>query len=216
MIPEAHDEKRLGRKVPLEAVEQRGIVARAQALPPDIFIDARLVSGTAPVRGQFRTETKIPGKMIGGGIDEQEKRPFAALARDDLRSLVEVKAVGFETAGAQILHVKIALDPGRGLEIARAEKSAVERIQAERLIAASAERMRQPARYPPARNARYRRGKTAVGACRQPGEYVVFSEPARTAGAFDHELPRGTVERLEVLVIARRDLDTGRGSNVEA
>ena len=84
--------------------------------------------------------------MIGDGIDIQEQRTVAALARDDLFGLLEVEAVRLETARPQIRHVHIVLDAGCGLEAARAEKSAVERIKAERFVTATGQRMRQPAR----------------------------------------------------------------------
>ena len=62
-----------------------------------------------------------------------------ALASDDFDGLIEIKTVSLEIARAKVPHIQITLDAGRRLEGTRTEKSAVERIEAERLIAAAAQ-----------------------------------------------------------------------------
>ena len=67
--------------------------------------------------------------MIGNRVDVEEERPLPALARDDLFRLVEIEGVTLEIFGAEIGHIEIAPDAGRGLESARAQEGAVERIE---------------------------------------------------------------------------------------
>src|SRR5262245_24870854 len=82
MISEAHQQKRFGREVVTETGEEGGIVALAQALPPQIFLDMGRVAEVAPIRRQIRPEAVVPRKMIGGEIGENKQRAAAALALD--------------------------------------------------------------------------------------------------------------------------------------
>src|SRR5262245_12062537 len=190
MVAKANDQERVGREVAFEPVKQRGVVLRAQSLPPDIFIDAGAVSETAPVRREFRTKTHIPREMIGGGVNEKKQRAAAAFAGNNVGRLVEVEAVALKAAGAEILHVEIAFNTGRRLKAAGAKKRAIKWIKAEGLVTAAGERIRQSARDMPGRDARHGCGKTSVRTRRQSGQHVIFGKPAGTARAFHDQLTR--------------------------
>src|SRR6478609_8054112 len=87
----------------------------------------------------------IPRKMIGNRVDIEEERPPSSFATDQIDGAGEVKAVGLETARAEIAHVQIVRDTGSRLKGARSQKRAIERIQAIGLIAAPLQRARQSA-----------------------------------------------------------------------
>src|SRR5665213_1005351 len=75
--------------------------------------------------------------------------------------------------------------------------------------------MRQPADDATGSNPRHGGSKTSVGSSRQSREHVVFSEPAWPTGAFHNKLACFAVQRLEMMVIAERHFNAGRGGDVE-
>ena len=154
--------------------------------------------------------------MIGDRVDVEEERPLPALARDDLFRLVEIEGVALEILGAEIGHVEIAPDAGRGLEGARAQEGAVERIEAEGLVAAMRQRRGQSAPDAAGGDARDGRCEASIGSRRQAGEHIVFREPARAAIALDDQLAGLAVKRAEMVLVTRRHVDAGDGGDVEA
>ena len=107
------------------------------------------------------------------------------------------------------------LDAGGGLETARAHERAIGRIERDGAVAAAAQRQRQAALDAARGDAGHEIGKPAERARRQPGEHVVFGEPARAAIALGQELALLAVERFEMAAIARRHLDAIGLTNVE-
>ena len=83
------------------------------------------------------------------------------------------------------------------------------------LVAAAAQRQRQSALDAAGGNAGHEIGKPAERARREPGEHVVFGEPARAAIALGQELARLAVVRVEMAAVARRHLDSCGLTNVE-
>ena len=154
--------------------------------------------------------------MIGGEIDEGEQRRLDRLLRDQLQRLVVEEAVGLDVLGAEIVRIEEVLDAGRGLEAARAHEGAIGRIERKRRVAAAAQRQRQAALDAARGDAGHEIGEAAERARRQPGEHVVFGEPARPAIALGEEFALDPVEGFEVAAIARRHLDAVGLTNVEA
>ena len=76
------------------------------------------------------------------------------LVRDHAGGVIEVKAVRLEHPAADVLAVDEILDARALVERASPEKSAEHRVDRERPVAASAQGLRQAARYPPAGDAR--------------------------------------------------------------
>src|SRR5215470_14865259 len=102
----------------LQSGKQRGIILRAQCLPPYVFVDIRSVAECAPVRRDFRAISKVPREMVRSSVDEQEQGTIAMFARNDVGRLVEIKAVTLEPTRAQIFHIEVALDSGGRLKAA--------------------------------------------------------------------------------------------------
>ncbi len=107
------------------------------------------------------------------------------------------------------------LDAGGGLETARAHEGAIGRIERERVVAAAAQRQRQAALDPARRDAGDEIGEPAERTRRQPGEHIVFGEPARAAIALGEEFTRLAVGRIEVAAVAPGHLDAFGLTNVE-
>ena len=105
--------------------------------------------------------------------------------------------------------------PVVSLETARAHERAEGRIERNRVVAAAAQRQRQSALDAARGDAGDEIGEPAERARRQPGEHVVFGEPARAAIALGQELALLAVERLEMAAIARRHLDATGLPNIE-
>src|SRR5258706_14815054 len=99
------------------------------------------------------------------------------------------------------------LDPGGGLEAARAHEGAIGRIERDRVVAAAAQRPRQSALDATRGDAGDKIGKPAERPRREPGEHIVFGEPAGAAIALGQEFALFAVERFEMAAIARRYLD---------
>ena len=153
--------------------------------------------------------------MIGDIVDVEEERPVAALALDNLDGLIEIETVGLEIRGAEVAHVQIMRDADRRLEGTRAEKSTVERIEAEGLVAATAQRQRQASIDVSRGDPGDGRRETSVGTGRKAGEHIVLGEPAWSADALDDELARLAVQRLEMMLIAGWHFYAWRDRNVE-
>ncbi|MBA7639787.1 hypothetical protein ES703_47447 [subsurface metagenome] len=154
--------------------------------------------------------------MIGREIDEGEQRRLGRLLGDQLDRLVVEETIGLDALGAEILGIQEVLDSGRGVEAARAHEGAIGRIERRGVVAAAPQRHRQAALDPARRNAGDEIGEAAERARREPGEHVVFRQPAATAAALGKELALLAVERLEVAAIAGRHLDACRLADVPA
>ena len=124
------------------------------------------------------------------------------LLRHQAQRLVVKEAVGLDIFGAEIVGVVEMLDAGGGLETARAHEGAKGRIERQRIVAAAAQRQRQPALDPAGRDAGHEIGKAAERTRRKPGEHIVFGEPARAAIALGEEFALLAVERLEIAAVA--------------
>ena len=108
-------------------------------LAADIFLYIRRIAEIMPVWREFGTQAGIPGEMIGDIVHVEKERPVAALALDNPDGLIEIETIGLEVRGAEISYVQIMRDADRRLEGARAEKGTVEWIEAEGLVAATAQ-----------------------------------------------------------------------------
>ena len=197
--------------------EEVGIIARAHALAANVFVGFRSVAEAFPLRRQVGTEGRSPWKVVGGDIDEDEERRCVSLAPDHVSRLAEIERIGLHVARrAHLLEIDEGLDPRAGLETPRAEEGAVGGIEAERLVAASAERVRQAALYAAGGDAGDIEHEAAIRARRKAGKHVVFGIPGRAAGRLDEQRARFAVEGPEVLAVPGRDFDAGRGRDVEA
>src|SRR5262249_39717921 len=185
MISEAHQQKRFGREVVTETGEEGGIVALAQALPPQIFLDMGRVAEVAPIRRQIRPEAVVPRKMNGGEIGENKQRAAAALALDQPCGLVIEKEIRFDAARADVFAVEKLIDARGPLEAARTHERAPGRIECKSPVAAPAQRMRQSAGDAAGCDAGDGIGEAREGARGKAGEDAVFGKPSRTARAFD-------------------------------
>ncbi len=207
MIAEPHQQERLVGEFALQPRQEFRIVLRAHRLPAQIFVDRRHVAQILPLRHQVGPVAVVPGKMIGGEIDENEHRAARVLLADHPRRSVEEETVGLDRFRAQIVLVVEMLHAGRGLEAARAHEGAERRIEREGAIAAAPQRRRQPAIDAAGGDAGHEIGEAAERARRQALQHIVFGEPARAAVAFDQEIALLAVERLEMRAIAVRHLD---------
>ena len=153
--------------------------------------------------------------MIGGEIDEREQRRRRRLLRHQAERLVIEEAVGLDVPGAEIVRVIEVLDAGGQLETARAHEGAEGRIQRDRIVAAAAQRQRQAALDAARGDAGHEIGEPAERPRRQPGQHVVFGEPARPAIALGQEFALLAVERVELAAIAFRHLDAAGRANIE-
>src|SRR5438270_2290306 len=139
MIAITYDQKRFSGEFPTQPLQKTPIVVRCHFLTANIFIDRWIIAGIAPVGRQLGTQALVPREMIGHRVNVKEERSANALTFDNLNSLIEIKTIGLEVARAKVDHVQIARDPCSLLESPRAQKSSIERIQAEGLIAAAAQ-----------------------------------------------------------------------------
>ncbi len=81
--------------------------------------------------------------MIDGHIDENEKRRSAALTLDQPQRLIVKEMIGLEIAlYPHLFQIDKVFDAGGRLEHAGAKEGAIERIKAERLVAAPSQRLR--------------------------------------------------------------------------
>ena len=165
VIPVAHDQKRLGRKVALKPRKELRIVALAHGLPPQVLIELRhCVAGCAPAsRREFRAEPIIPGKMIRREIDVEEQRSASVLAADLAQCDIEIEPVRLERSAAYVLAVDEILDTDAFVEGASAEKAAGHGIDRVGAIAAAAQSLRQAAPDPARGDACHEELETAIG-----------------------------------------------------
>ena len=105
--------------------------------------------------------------------------------------------------------------PVEAWKAARAHEGAIGRIERQRVVAAAAQRKRQAALDAPRGDAGHEIGEAAERARGQPGEHVIFGEPARPAIALGQEFALRPVIGLEVTAIARRHFDAFGLANVE-
>src|SRR5215218_2712677 len=185
-------------------------------LTAQIFVDVRPVAGIAPFAREIGAEAEIPREMVLRRIDQQEQRILAALLRDRVRRLVEIERVRVEEFRPERSGVEEILDAGRGLEMPRAEKRTVHRVQRKGLVAAMAQRAGQSALDPARRDARDEISEAPVRPCRESREYIIFREPARTASAFDDERALLAVAGLEVSAVIGGKFQARHRANVEA
>ena len=116
---------------------------RCHFLTANIFIDLRIIAEITPAWRKLRAQALVPREMIGDRVNVKEERSSASLAFNNLKSLIEIKTIGLEVTRAKVDHVQIARDACSLLESPRAQKSSIERIQAEGLIAAAAQGVRK-------------------------------------------------------------------------
>src|SRR5713226_6472940 len=216
VVAEPHDEELILRKLAAETLLELREVVHAHLLAAQVFVDLVRVARIDPVGEQVGPVVVGPGKVVGGKIDEDENRTVAALLGDHAGGVVVIKNVGVGRAGAQLLGVEEMLDPGGGLETAGADEGARPGIEGVGLVAAPSQCMGQAALDAADGEPGGGLGKTSIGAHRQPGEHVVFGEPARPAGALDHERAQPAVGRAEAVAIAGRNLDVRKHGGVEA
>ena len=216
VIAEAHDQELLFREFARQPLHKVSVILRAHFLPAQIFVDLDVVAGIAPAGRQVRAIARVPGKMIGDGVNEQEERLSAALALHQAQGLVVKKMVGLDIARAHFLGIDHAPDAGRVLVGARGEERSRRGIQAEGLVAATPQRLRQAALDAVGRDARDKELHVSEGARRQSRQHVVFGEPGRPAGAFHEERARLAVDGAELVLVAGRHFHSRQGRDVEA
>ena len=102
MIAVTHDQERFSREFPRQPRQQRSVVLRRHPLASDILLYVRRIAEVMPVWREFGTQAGVPGEMIGDGVNVEKERPVAALALDDLDSLIEIETVGLEVRGAEV------------------------------------------------------------------------------------------------------------------
>ncbi len=154
--------------------------------------------------------------MVGRRVDEREQRLPAAFAFHQLKSLAKIEPVRLKRPGPEIVRVKELLDSRRGLELPGAAEPAPHRVHAESPVAALRQDPRQAPHDPACGDLGHEIGKPAEAFDREPGQHVVFGVPARTACPLHQQRPRLAVERLEVVPIARPDIDAGHTGDIEA
>ena len=114
------------------------VVARAQLLTAQIFIDLERISGVDPIGQEIGTVAVIPGEVIDREIDEDEDRTPGPILRDHARGMVVEKDIGIGRAGAQRFGIEKMLDAGRGLKTPSADEGPEPGIKAVSAIAAFA------------------------------------------------------------------------------
>src|SRR5215211_6010423 len=216
MIAIADDEEGLRGKRSSKPFQERLIFPRRHSLAPNVLLHVGSIAKVAPIGRQLRAQPLVPRKMIGHCIHIEKQWPLAAFSLDQIDRPVIVETISFEAARSQVLNIQIMCDTGGRLKCARPEKGAVERIEAEGLVAAALQYARQPAIDVTGSDPCYRRCKPPERADRQTREHVVFGEPAWSADALDEKLARPAIERLKMSMIPSRHLDPGRHCDVKA
>src|SRR5512134_953699 len=99
MIAVANQHEALTRKLASEAFEKLLVLAHAESLASKIFVNHRAIAEILPFRSQFWTPAVIPREMIGGEINEEERRaPLGTLAFEHFHRGVVVEAVRLHIA----------------------------------------------------------------------------------------------------------------------
>ena len=111
MIAEPYQPKRVIGELPLQSRQEIRIVLRAHGLPPQILIDQWSVSRILPLRHQVGPVAIVPGKMIGGEIDEDEHWTARMFVLDHARRSLIKETVGFDPARAEIMLAKKCWTP---------------------------------------------------------------------------------------------------------
>ena len=163
MVAEAHDQNRIVGEIALQAAAELGVVAHADRLPAQVFVDVKPVAGQSPVRSEVRSPAKIPREVIGSGVDEHEQRPAPALEGQRTRGDVKIECIGIALARAEVFGIAKILDASGSLEAAGAKEGAGIGIHTDGLIAAAPQRARQAALDPSGRKPCDTLRETAVG-----------------------------------------------------
>src|SRR4029450_2595184 len=116
-------------------------------LTAKIFVDLKRISRIDPVGQEIGTVMVVPGKVVGGEVDEDKNRTVGL--RDHLRGLVVKENVGIGRADVQLLGIEEMLDAGGCLKAAGAGEGPEPGIEAVGAVAALAQRVRQAAFAPP-------------------------------------------------------------------
>src|SRR6202008_4983589 len=98
-------------------------------LAAQILVDISPIAGVAPFGRKIGTEAEVPGKVVLCRVDQQEQRVLAALLGDRVCRLVEIERVRVEEVRVERSGVEEVLDSGSGLEMPRAQESAIHRIE---------------------------------------------------------------------------------------
>src|SRR5947209_3319049 len=116
MIAIADQQERFAGKLPGKPLQQVAIIQRRHTLTTDVLIYIRGIAEIAPTRGQFGTQTRIPGEMVGHGVNVEKKRSLAPLALHNVDGSIEIKTVSLEITRTEVDHVKITRDPDTRLK----------------------------------------------------------------------------------------------------
>src|SRR4029450_1377094 len=128
-------------------------------LTAKIFVDLERISRIDPVGQEIGTVMVVPGKVVGGEVDEDKNRTVGS--RDHLRGLGVKENVGISRPDVQLLGIEEMLDAGGCLKTAGAGEGPEPRIEAVSAVTARAQRVRQAALDPPGGQAGNRFGEAA-------------------------------------------------------
>src|SRR5262245_64574084 len=106
VVAEAHEQELLVGKFAAKTPLELNVIAQAHLLAAKIFVDLERVSRIDPVGQEIGTVAVIPGKVIGGEVDEDKGRTLTAGLSDHLRGSVVKENIGIGWPGAQRLGIE--------------------------------------------------------------------------------------------------------------
>src|SRR5262249_21249834 len=118
VVAEAHEQELLVGKFAAKTRFELSVVARAHLLTANIVVDLERISRIDPVGQEIGTVMVVPGKVVGGEVDEDKSRTVGS--SDHLRGLVVKENVGIGRPDAQLLGIEEMLDAGGCLKTAGA------------------------------------------------------------------------------------------------
>src|SRR6516162_734019 len=138
VVAEAHEQELLVGKFAPKPLLELSVVARAHLLAAKIFVDLERISRIDPFGQEIGTVVVIPGKVVGGEVDEDKDRTAIAVLSNHPSGLVVKEAVGVGRAGVQLLGIEEMFDAGGCLKAAGADEGPEPGIEAVGAVAASA------------------------------------------------------------------------------
>src|SRR5262249_28466675 len=120
VVAEAHEQELLVGKFAPKPRFELSVVVHAHLLAAKVFVDLERVSRIDPAGHEIGTVVVIPGKVVGGEIDEDKDRTVAAISSDHLGGTVVKEDVSIGRAGVQLLGIEEMFDTGGCLKAAGA------------------------------------------------------------------------------------------------
>src|SRR5262249_51809259 len=141
VVAEAHEQELLIGKFAAKPRFELSVVARAHLLAAKIFVDLERISRIDPVGQEVGTVVVIPGKVVGGEIDEDKNR--TAGLSDQLRGTIVKENIGIGRPRVQLLGIEEMLDASGCLKAAGAGEGPEPGIETVGAVAALAQRVGQ-------------------------------------------------------------------------